>query len=67
MEESIFLKISDRDRGVPTLNLSEEDQVRHLHYLSQKFSTENQRLRRGQIKESAFASKYSSPFEFKQN
>ena len=56
MKKSVFLKVSDKGRWNPTLNLSEEGRVRHLLYLSGKFSIENQRLRSGQIKDSVFVS-----------
>lgn len=38
-----------------------EDQVRRLHYQPGTFSTENQRLKMGQIKESAFVSSIQAP------
>jgi len=54
----LYLRLSDRERRDPELNLSEESHMRHLHHLPGKFSIANQRLRgrRGQIKESALDS-----------
>lgn len=48
-------------RQLLTPKLSEEDRVRHLHYLPGAFSTESQRLRMGQMKESAFVSSIQAP------